>query len=150
MLSEDFKISTLRAIELFRPLPEGELEFIRPALSVEEYSVGDVLMAEGDPGEELFILLSGEVKVVTGHRQPEETVVRTMGPVEVLGEMSLLTSEPRSATVIATERSHTLVLTKAALDEVLLNHPDICMALLKDAHKRLRTLTQKVAEFSRS
>ena len=148
MLSDDFNISTLRALEVFKPLSDDELELIRPALSVDEISIGDTLMVEGEPGHDVYVLLAGEVKVVTGHRTPDETVVNTMGPVQVLGEMSLMSGEPRSATVLATDPCHVLVLGKDALDEVLLNHPTICMALLRDAHQRLVNVTRKLSALS--
>jgi len=150
MLSEDFNIGTLRAVELFRPLSNDELELIRPALTVREIPIGDTMMEEGEPGDDVYVLLAGEVKVVTGHRTPEETVVSSLGPVEVLGEMSLLSGEPRSATIVATDTCQVLVLKKAGLDEVLLAHPSICMALLRDAHKRLVTLTHKLSAYSRN
>ena len=148
MLSEDFNIATLRAVEVFSPLSDEELEVIRPALSVQEISIGDTLMIEGDTGNDAYILLSGEVKVITGHRTPDETVVNTMGPVQVLGEMSLMSGEPRSATIVATDTCNVLVLGKAALDEVLLNHPTICMALLRDAHQRLVNVTRRLSAMS--
>ena len=104
MLSKEFNLSTLRALELFAPLTDTELEFLRPQLAVRSVSIGDVLMEAGTPGDELYILLVGEVKVIQGFRTPLETVVATLQPIAVFGEMALLTGELRSATVVATAR----------------------------------------------
>lgn len=146
MLSGDFNLATLRAVQVFAPLSDEELELLRPALSIRECAIGDVLMAEGEPGDELYVLLSGEVKVVAGHRTDEEAVVATMSPVEVFGEISLLSGEPRSATVLATDTCRFLTLTQRGLEDVLLEHPSICLTLLHDAYRRLVNLTKKVSQ----
>jgi CRP-like cAMP-binding protein len=144
MLSESFNIQTLRAVKLFSPLSDDELEHIRPALTIRDCNIGDILMQEGEIGDDLYVLLGGEVKVVAGHRTEAETVLSTMEPIEVFGEMSLLSDAPRSATIIATDTCRFIVVTKEALENVLLEHPAICLALLHDAYRRLLTLTKKV------
>jgi len=144
MLSESFNIQTLRAVKLFAPLSDEELELIRPALSIQDCNIGDILMQEGETGDDLYVLLGGEVKVVAGHRTDNEMVLSTMQPVEVFGEMSLLSDAPRSATIIATDTCRCIVVTKDALENVLMEHPAICLALLHDAYRRLVTLTKKV------
>ena len=101
-------------------------------------------MREGDKGDDLYVLLGGEVKVVAGHRTEHETVLSTMSPIEVFGEMSLLSDAPRSATIIATDTCRFIVVTKEALENVLMDHPSICLALLHDAYRRLAALTKRV------
>ncbi|GMV38726.1 MAG: hypothetical protein AMXMBFR64_04420 [Myxococcales bacterium] len=144
MLSATFDLKTLRAIPMFAPLSDDELEYIRPHLSVRTVSTGDLAFSEGAAGDELFILLSGEVKVIKGHRLPEERVLAVLGPVEAFGEMSLLTGERRTATVVATEPSRFLTLTQEALEGVLLKHPDVSLALLRDAYTRLRKVQDRL------
>ena len=138
MLSESFDLSTLRALPLFEPLSDAELEFLRPALTVDVHNVGDVLIQEGDVGTAMFILLVGEVKVVRGHRGDQETVVATLHPIQSFGDMSLFSGKPRSASVVCSETCRLLTLSRTGLEEVLLQHPTVCLHLLKDAHERLR------------
>ena len=144
MLSSAFDVQTLRAIPLFSPLSDEELELLRPHLAIRTLSVGDLAFSEGMPGDELYVLLSGEVKVIKSHRLPTETVIAVFGPVEAFGEMSLLTGDQRSATVIATEPSRFLTLTKEAFERMLHTHPGVGITLLRDAYARLKKIQERV------
>ena len=141
MLGEQFDIQTLRALPLFSPLTDDELELLRPALSVTTRNVGDVLIEEGDVGETMYVLLVGEVKVVTNHRESDENVIATLNPVESFGDMSLISGETRSASVVCTSSCRFLSLDREGLERVLLQHPAVCLHLLQDAHQKLRTAT---------
>ena len=139
MLGESFDMSTLRAVGLFAPLSDDELELLRPALSVVVRNVGDVVIHEGDPGKLMFVLLVGEVKVVRSHRESDEKVIATIQPVESFGGMSLITGETRSATVLCTDTCRFLAIEREGLENVLLQHPSICLELLREAYKHLRS-----------
>jgi CRP/FNR family cyclic AMP-dependent transcriptional regulator len=138
MLGEQFDILTLRALPLFAPLSDAELELLRPALAVETRNVGDVLIQEGDAGDVMFVLLLGEAKVVSSHRSENEKIQATLSPIESFGDMSLISGEVRSATVVCTETCRLLSLRRSGLEEVLLQHPAVCLHMLQDAHKKLR------------
>ncbi len=140
MVTESFNLSTLRAIDIFEPLTDLELEVLRPALRVMEATDGDVVVLEGADGNRLYILLHGECKVVNRHTTPDAHVIGNLTPTDVFGEMALLTGEPRSATVIATQDCKFLTLDRDGLDEVLLEHPAVCVAMLRHAYKRIYAL----------
>ena len=150
MVDAAFNISTLRALPIFSPLSDDELELIRPAVRVVVFSTGDVILTEGDVSEELFIILVGEAKVIRGHRTPDEVVVGIIEPIEVIGEMGALTAQRRSATVVATEMCRALAVSRTALDEVLLAHPTTCLALLYEAYRRVHQLTDHVEALRKS
>ena len=143
MLTPEFNLNTLRALEIFAHLTDEELELLRPALSVRVCSIGDVIMEEGSPGQELFVLLVGQAKAVIGFQEPTETVVNTLEPVDIFGEMALLTGEPRSATVVATDTCRFLTLDREGLETVLLDNPRICLTLLRDAYSRIKRLSER-------
>ena len=129
---------------MFSSLSSEELEVLRPGLTVATFSLGEVIMQEGKPGGRLYVLLAGQVKVVAGHRSEEETVLHVMEPVEVFGEMSLLTEEPASATIVATDYCHMLTLERESLEPILLKNPNVCVSLLRDAFRRIRRLTTEI------
>ena len=143
MLGEQFDIQTLRALPLFSPLSDEELELLRPALTVESRNVGDVLIQEGDIGETMYVLLLGEVKVVSNHRESSERVVATLKPIESFGDMSLVSGEPRSASVVCTASCRLLALDREGLERGLIQHPAVCLHLLQDAHRKLRVALPK-------
>lgn len=140
MLDRSFNLAALRALPIFAPLGDDELEHLRLVLSVSSRSVGDLVIEEGSPGSELFVLLDGEAKVIKGHRRADERVLATLRPIETIGEMALLTDRPRSATVVATATCRLLTLTRQGLFDVLLTHPSICVTLLQDAYRRIAAL----------
>lgn len=140
MVSEAFNITTLRALDIFAPLSDAELEHLRPAVTIEDHNIGDVILREGDEGDAMWVLLVGEVKVVKGHRTQEERVLAVIEPVRVFGEMALVRGSTRSATVVATDSCRFLRLHREALEGVLLRHPAVCLALLKEAYRRISEL----------
>lgn len=146
MVDAAFRIETLRALDLFGPLSADELESIRPAVRVRTCSTGDIIMQEGTLGDELFILLIGQVRVVKNHRTLEEAVIATLEPLEEFGEMSLLSGGLRTATVIATDTCRFLTLTREALEGVLLAHPETCVALLRHAYSRIARLSESLTQ----
>ena len=150
MLTTEFNLKTLRALDIFEPLRDSELELLRPALTVRTCSIGDILMDEGTEGNELFILLVGQVKVVMDFQLPTEAVVNIIEPVETFGEIALLTGEPRSATVVATDTCRFLTLHREGLESVLLDNPNICLAMLKAAYRRIKAQGRRLKAAQRT
>ncbi|MFT5432821.1 MAG: CRP-like cAMP-binding protein, partial [Myxococcota bacterium] len=120
-----------------------------PALTVRMHNVGDVVMTQDTEGDELYVLLVGEAKVITDWRTDAETVIATLSPVDLVGEMALLTGRRRSATVIATDTCRFLSLTRAGLNQVLLDHPSVCMSLLRAAYMRIYRMDEKIRTLAR-
>jgi len=144
MLHESFDLATLRAVNLFAPLSDQDLEKLRPVLAVETLNVGDVVLNEGDAGTKLYVLLVGEVKVVRKHRQPDEKVIAKLTPIETFGAMSLIAGESRSATVVCTDTCRFLAMDREGLEQVLLHNPSITLLLLQDAYRHLRETLDKL------
>jgi CRP-like cAMP-binding protein len=82
------------------------------------FAAGEVIMREGEPGEEAYIILSGACEA---HRMESgaRVLLRRMGPGDVFGETAIITAQPRSATVTAVEATTATVVTREALEEKL-------------------------------
>ncbi|HKU38201.1 MAG TPA: cyclic nucleotide-binding domain-containing protein [Polyangiales bacterium] len=106
---------------LFKPLDgKQRLDLMRRFVSVEA-APGDVLIREGDPGRGLFVVLRGEVEVTR-----EDAELARLGPSEVFGEISLLTSEPATATVrAATPGTSVLFLSRDYFERLLQAVPEL-------------------------
>jgi CRP-like cAMP-binding protein len=103
------------------------------------FARGAVLMRQGDIGASMFSILSGKVSVSV-HEPGGDEEVATLGPGEVVGEMSLLTGERRSATVTARGKVVALETPKAALAPILARSPHLATrlaALVADRHAQL-------------
>jgi CRP-like cAMP-binding protein len=105
-----------------------------------------VLFHEGDPGDALFIVTSGAVKVVVPSEEGEEAILATVGRGDFLGELALLDGAPRSASAIALEPAEALTLPRAQFRTLVAGQPAIRDALLAALAGELRRLTTHVAE----
>ncbi len=128
-------------VEVMKNLPPSEAQAIVPLLTPISVKQGEEIFHEGDRGDSFYMIVSGEAEVMKG-----EKVMTTLGAGEVFGEMALLNSEPRSATVVANTSMEVYQLKQEYFDDVLLKSPSISNALSRALAKRLRTTTASQAE----
>ena len=109
---------------------------------------GDVLMRQGDIGESMFTIISGHV-AVTVHERGGDRQVADLGPEDVVGEMSLLTGERRTATVTARSKVVALETPKAALQPILAGAPHLAHNFAEMVKARQDQLSQLHEDFDR-
>ena len=128
----------LRASDLFRDLPDDDLDRLATLVEAVHVPEGEPLVREGDPGDALYVIASGELDVVRGSGADELPLAR-VGPGSIQGEMSLLESRPRNATVRAATPVDALRLPRAALFELLETRPEAALAMIRTTLARLRS-----------
>ncbi len=112
MLDNDLRIGEfLKSIEPFSALNPAELSRIAETATLRHFEPGEVIIREGDAGEELFLISEGEVEVLRDDHE-----VARLGPAEFFGEGALITDQPRNATVVATEPLDAYVVTRDELN----------------------------------
>ena len=94
-------VESLKAVPIFAGCSAAELAEIAPSLEAVEAPAGTVIFNKGDPGEEMYIVASGQVRIVSDI-EVEEEILAHLGPGGVFGEMALLTGSPRTAGALAT------------------------------------------------
>lgn len=119
------KRDVLANVPLFSRLNERELLRVMQAASVREYGDGEVVIREGDRGDELFIVLGGKVKV----SRSEQTLTH-LGPGEHVGEMALIRSMPRSATVRAVGAAELIAIRRQDFFDILRKEHEIAVKML--------------------
>ena len=119
------KRDVLAKMPLFGRLSERELLRVMQAVEVREYEDGQVVIRAGDKGDELFIVLAGTVRVIRG----EATLTR-LGAGEHFGEMALIRSVPRSASVTAEGRAELIAIRRADFFEILRKEHEIAVKML--------------------
>ncbi len=119
------KREVLGQMPLFRPLDDRELRRVLQVTEVRAYEDGEVIIEEGDPGDSLYIVLGGKAAV---HRT--NVVVKHLGTGEHFGEMALVRSQPRSATVVSVGSSEMLILKRTEFFEIIRSQPRIAVKLL--------------------
>ena len=116
----------LKKIPLFAELTEQSHEEIIKRIELQLYPAGYILFHEGDAGDTLYIIKSGLIKVsrkdpVTG----SDREVAALGPNDFFGEMALITSGPRNATVTVIEETEVFVLRKSDFLKLMADVPDM-------------------------
>jgi len=111
------------------------------------YRRGQLIVSQGDPGDSLFVIASGLVKVTVSSPDGEEMVLITLGPGETFGELALVDGGPRSASVEAIEPTEVLVLSRKAFFELIGERPGIVEGLLRTLGALIRRLTDQAADF---
>ena len=128
----DRKVEAISKVPLFARCSKRELEEIARAADEIELPAGKVLTREGDRGREFFVLLDGTAEV----RQNDEQI-RTLGAGDFLGEIALVSQEPRTATVTTTSAVQALVITDQAFAALLDHLPSVQKAVLETLADRL-------------
>jgi CRP/FNR family cyclic AMP-dependent transcriptional regulator len=136
--------TTLSSVPLFSQLREGDIEQLSRAAHERSYPKGSVILFENDPGDALYVVLSGQVKVVLIAEDGREVILSIRSEGDFFGEMSLIDDEPRSAHVIAMEDSKLLVLRREDFNRSLREMPQIAAGLLRSMCKRLRQADNKI------
>lgn len=143
----------LTRIPLFEGLPPAVVEELVENLEADSLDEGEVLFHKGDPGDALYIIERGWVKIVTTNAEGGELILNQCGAGETIGEMSLLDREPHSAAVIAlTEGTTVLKLNCDDFYAVLGANPQVAQHIMRRLTSRMRfstTYIEQAIEFAR-
>ncbi len=146
------EIVRLKKAFMFQGLPDETLEILARKITRQRLAKDETLFHRGDSGDALFIIEEGEVKIVREDEDGGELALNRCGPGETIGEMSLFDREPRSASIIATTATEVLELKQEAFFELLNQHPDVALSLIRSFSSRLRFASayiQTATEWSR-
>ena len=128
----------LATVPLFKSLDTVERERFAELVREKSYPKGSVIVFEDDPGDALFVVRSGRVKVVLLAEDGREVILGLLSVGEHFGELALIDDQPRSAHVIAMEESSILVLRRDDFRRRVEANPVVAWALLQELSRRLR------------
>lgn len=134
----------LATVPLFKGLDQVELTKFGELLREKSYPKGSVILFEDDPGDSLFIVRDGRVKVVLVSEDGREVILGLLGVGEHFGELALIDDQPRSAHVIAMEESTLLVLRRDDFRRRVEASPSVAWSLLTELSRRLRRADGKI------
>lgn len=138
------RILFLRRVPLFADLPPADLKQVAAITEEVTFSDGDTIVRQGEPGDEMYIIVSGDVSVRVAadeHTSPREIARRTVG--DYIGEMAVISREPRIATLIAIDSVRVLCLNRKQFEGILRERPEIGMALMRILCQRLKESSSK-------
>lgn len=134
----------LATVPLFSGLSREEVEGLAEFTRERSYPRGSVILFENDPGDSLFVVHAGRVKVVLIGEDGREVILGVLGVGQHFGELSLIDEQPRSAHVIAMEDSGLIILRREDFRKKVETTPSIAWSLLLELSKRLRRADDKI------
>jgi CRP/FNR family cyclic AMP-dependent transcriptional regulator len=137
---------TLARSGIFQGVDPDAAEALAKEMETIETRKGEVLFSEGEPGDSLYIVLSGKLKVGRRAGDGRQNLIAVMGPSDMVGELSLFDPGPRTATATAVVDTRLARLRKQALRPWLTNRPEIAEQLLRVLARRLRRTNDALAD----
>lgn len=131
-------VEALRRVPFFEGLTTDDLERVSTVGRRHTFSEGEQIVTKDQAGGGLFVILSGKASVEVGGK------VHRLAPGDFIGEMALLSSTRRSATVTAVEPVEALVLETMYFKPFLMRNPSVAVALLEGVAGRLREVQARV------
>jgi ATP:ADP antiporter, AAA family len=135
------KVLILRSVNLFKSTPDDALAELSELLSEVEIQAGENIVQKGEQGNSMYIIVHGKVAVLDGER-----VLNTLGERALFGELALLDTEPRSATIRATEDTLLFRLDQEPFYELMSDRVDVAMGTIQMLTGNLRARVREVME----
>ena len=134
------RVAIMKSVDIFADTPERILASVARIVEEVDLAAGETLFREGDPGDCLYIVVEGELRVSSR----DQTLV-LLGPSKIVGELALLDPEPRSASVAASRDTLLFRIDKEPFDEVMADRPEIALGIIRSLARRIRQLGRTVA-----
>ncbi len=128
----------LSTVPLFRELDRASVRGFGELTREQKFAKNAVIVSEGDPGDALYVVRSGEVKVLLIAEDGREVILDVLAVGDHFGELSLIDGRPRSAHVVATQPSGLLVLRRADFRRQVEQSPAVAWGLMVELSRRLR------------
>jgi CRP/FNR family cyclic AMP-dependent transcriptional regulator len=134
----------LDKISLFSELSASDIEAVTKLAVTRNFPKSTMIICEGDQSDSLYVILSGKVKVFLSDEEGKEVTLNIQGEDEYFGELALLDSSPRSASVVTLEKTRLAVISKSSFEECMEKNPGISLKVSRGLARRLRELTENV------
>jgi small-conductance mechanosensitive channel/CRP-like cAMP-binding protein len=141
--------AALRKVDFLAVLPPEAIEKLASLSETRIYGGGEIVIQQGEGGEELFVVMRGHVHVMVGRDGGSMAEVARLGPGQFFGEMSLMTGDKRAATVQSLAETELLVVGKGAFGQILSHAPELAEKIADVLAHRQEQLDEHIAERSR-
>ncbi len=131
-------VSLLASTGTFNVLQESDLRSVEAEIEWVRLPGGETLVRQGEAGDSLYIVLNGRLRAIFKNEDGREQVLGEVGRGESVGEMAILTGEPRSATVVAVRDTDLVRFSKEAFDRIVEKNPRAMMLIARRLVMRLR------------
>ena len=137
-------IAVLQSLPVFESMPVAQMEALGRLASLRHVPRSTVVLREGEETNAIYFILNGALKVLVSDIEGREVILTMLGRGELFGEMGALDDNPRSATVVATQPSDLVMISKVDFQQCLLNNFDVSLFIMRGLAKRLRLADRKI------
>lgn len=146
-------LEALRKTPLAAELDEAELQALARVVTIRDCKDGEVLVEEGAQDAHLFVPVNGKIDLNRRDEHGEWTVIHTLRPGDLAGELSFMDGEPRSASLVANGNTRVLVLERGDFEAILPTHPVVVYktmrAIMRIAHRVQRRINAQLMDMQR-
>jgi len=138
MLSIIDKMLFLKRVSMFSGMTPEQIRVLISHLEEQHFLSGEVIMYEGDFSQELYILVSGRVRIVKDYGGSHERTLALLTQGEFFGDMAIFESAPRSATAVTEEEAELLALSPEKFKQTIYQKPEMAFEIFRELSARLR------------
>jgi CRP/FNR family cyclic AMP-dependent transcriptional regulator len=137
------RILLLRRVPLLADLSPADLKRVAAITTEHHFLDGEIIFEQDEPGDEMYVVASGEVRVLVKNEKHDSKEVARRKVGEPVGEMSVISGSLRSATLVAAGDVHLLCLDQKSFEGLLRERPEVSLAVMRMLCERLRQATQR-------
>ena len=137
----------LSSIPFLGNIEQEAVAILESSMQIRRFRKGQAIFDQGDPGDSLFLVSAGRVKIFVENEQGEQLTILFCSPGDCFGEMAVLDGGPRSASAEAMEPTETCIITREAFIGLMLRQPEVSLALISFLCAKLRTDLDRMEEF---
>ena len=140
MPSENETIQFLSRVPLFKNLEKRQLESLAKVAHADHFKEGQEIVTQGEMGIGLFVIVSGKATVVHNNPDGTTTVVNELKATDFFGELALLSEGPRTASVVATEETECLVISRWEFRSLAKEDSEMALVVMEELAHRFRAV----------
>lgn len=141
-------VELLKKVPLFENVDEGELARFSQMLVEKSYGKDATIVAKDEPGDAMYIIARGRVKVVMPGDGGREVILNILKAGDFFGEMALLEASQRSADVVSAEDTRVLLLKREVFVDHVLHNPRIALNIMAEMSRRLRRADELISDLA--
>ena len=138
VLSTTDKMLFLRRVSIFSGMTLEQLRVLSTHLEEQHFLRDEVIFEEGDFSQELYIVVSGQIRIIIEYGTANERIINTLGEGSFFGEMAIFEGAPRSATAVTEQEAELLVLAPEKFKQTIYQKPDMAFEIFRELSGRLR------------
>ncbi len=141
-------IETLQKTSLFKGLSLPDIQHVASQVATRQFPKNSVVVTQGDETDSLYVIIEGKVDVFLQNDKGKEIIINTLSECDTFGELAPLGGIPRQASIITTEESLMVVISRLVFMDTLLTKPAISMRIIDQLIDLIKDLTEEVSSLA--